>query len=94
MVTIVKYLVLFIAASLILPYFGCHIFTSAPPPEDTVATETRSPSRSLAGRAPAAIRDTAREEETLPVENEDRDQAAPAQPQTGSLNDIQQLLGE
>jgi len=93
-VTITKYLVLFIAASLILPYFGCHIFTSAPTPEEAVTTGTRRPARGLTGQAPAAIQDTAEQEDAPDAHNEDNDSDTSTRPQTGGLNDIQQLLGE
>ena len=104
MVTIIKYLVFFIAASLIVPYFGCHILTSPPEQDESTAsgansTESGQPS-SVLRQAPRAA-DPSLEEER----NSENDEAALAEkeaqllrettpPQAGGLSDIQELLGE
>jgi hypothetical protein len=104
MVTIIKYLVFFIAASLIAPYFGCHILTTPPEQDESTAsrgnaTESGQPS-SVLRQSPHAVEPSLEEDS-----NSENDEAALAEkeaqllrettpPQAGGLSDIQELLGE
>ena len=100
MITIIKYLVFFIAASLILPYLGFHILTNPPEPDESTTSKTNSTRserpQGVIQQAPSGVVEPSLEDydEAALAEKEDPLIREATQPKPGALSDIQELLGE